>query len=294
MSMRQNYNGEPEEKDTYKHPYEDDHRDFDEYDEPRNNMIPYDPRRIDRRTDYNRRSDGTYAMDMRMNMDRKQDRDIEMGSHHSKDKQIGYHRNGMMRKGHSEDMSNISPEHAFKELLERQAVAVKMHMDMANMFEFLGLKGFKMMHEYQLVEEGACYRKSAKHFLTHYNKMINVDDAEYLDIIPRDWYRYTRFDVTPGVRKRAVIGLFEEWKDWESETKELYSHLATSLINNKHFVAGNYIGELAKETAEEIKKLEKLYLEMKTVEFDSVYVEGMQNKLYNTYKNKLKEVDMSY
>lgn len=300
MSMRQNYNDSNNHQDTYNRQYpEENRRDYDGYDESRNNMIPYDQRREERRPDYNRRSDGTYNMDMRsnggmdMNMDRKQSKDIEMGSY-SSDKQMGYHRNGKMREGYNKGSDSTAPEHAFKEVLERQTIALKMHMDMANMFEFLGLKGFKMMHEYQLVEEGACYRKTAKHYLTHYNKMLEVEDVDFLDIIPRDWYRYTRFEVTPGVRKRAVIELFDEWKEWEQETKELYSHLATSLINNKHFVAGNYIGDLAKETAEEIKKLEKMYLELKTVEFDSVYVEGTQNKLYNTYKNKLKEVDMAY
>ena len=254
---------------------------YDEYEEERR-MSP----RYPQRKPY-RQPEGIY------NMDRRQEHRNEE-EHYTKDNLIGYHRGGGMRTNPSQDMVHSSPEHAFKKVLERQAVALKMHMDMANLFEFLGLKGFKMMHEYQLAEEGACYRNTEKHYLSHYNKLINVDDAEFLSIIPTNWYGYTRFDVTPAIRKRTVIELFDEWKDWEEETKELYSHLATALINNKHFVAGNYIGELAKETAEELKKLEKLYLELKTVEFDSVYVEGMQSRLYNTYKNKLKEVDRAY
>ena len=42
----------------------------------------------------------------------------------------------------------------------RQTVALMFHDEMADLFDFLGLRGFKRMHEYQYMAESVEHRKT--------------------------------------------------------------------------------------------------------------------------------------
>ena len=55
-----------------------------------------------------------------------------------------------------------TPKDIFSEINERFIGAVMMHGQFADYFDFLGLKGFKRMHEYQHIAESLERKKSVQ------------------------------------------------------------------------------------------------------------------------------------
>ena len=81
---------------------------------------------------------------------------------------------------------------AYKRVNQRQVTALMFHDQMADLFDFLGLMGFKRMHEYQYFTEAAEHRGTKRYFINHHNRLLPEDGVEELEVIPDTWYRYSR------------------------------------------------------------------------------------------------------
>ena len=101
----------------------------------------------------------------------------------------------------------------FSVINTRQITALMFHDEMADLFDFLGLRGFKRMHEYQYLAESAEHRTLKRYYLNHHGMLLPDEEIEPVDVIPDDWYQYNRMDVTPAVRKQAVQKAMEQYKE---------------------------------------------------------------------------------
>lgn len=61
-----------------------------------------------------------------------------------------------------------------------------------------------------------------RYFINHHNKLIPKLEVSDPEIIPSSWYKYSRQDVDNGTKKNAVKNGLTLWREWETETKELY------------------------------------------------------------------------
>ena len=168
----------------------------------------------------------------------------------------------------------------------RQVTAMMFHSEMADLFGFLNLDGFKDMHEHQFLCESASFRAIRNYFMTHYGKLIPDEEVYPVEIIPDDWYRYKRTEVTAEVRKQAVKAAIEQYLDWEKETKEVYSQMASLLMSWQKTPDFGKVNELVQEVCEEIKRVEHLYLELKSVNYETEHVLAIQPKLSRKYKSQ--------
>lgn len=172
----------------------------------------------------------------------------------------------------------------------RQFVALRFHNDMADLFDFLGLRGFKRMHEYQFLAESAEYRSVRRYFLNHHGQLLNAGETERVSVIPDDWYKYTREDVSPTVRQQAVQRAMQQYRQWESDTKALYEKCATYLLGWGKVADFNKVNDLIRDVDSELKYLERLCLELQAVEYDCSYLEILQDKYHEKYKEKSKDI----
>lgn len=172
----------------------------------------------------------------------------------------------------------------------RQIYALMFHDEMADLFDFLGLRGFKRMHEYQYLVESSEHRGLKRYYLNHHGKLLPDSEINFVSVIPEDWGQYSRCDVTPGVRKQTVQKAMQQYKDWESETKELYCKCASKLMSWGKVSDFNKINDLVKDVDMELKYLERLCLELSSVDYDNTYLQVIQDKLHEKYKEKTKAI----
>lgn len=168
----------------------------------------------------------------------------------------------------------------------RQVTALMFHSEMADMFGFLGLEGFKCMHEYQFLEESAAHRATKSYYLSHHDKILSDDEVRGIDVVPDEWLRYTRMDVTASIRRQSVEKAMAEYLRWESDTKEIYSHCAEYLLNWHKMSDFKRVLHMVKEVSKELKCLKKIYLKLKASDFSLDYIVELQDELCCKYRHK--------
>lgn len=190
-------------------------------------------------------------------------------------------------------LTEMSEEDIFMAIRDRQISALMFHSQMADLFDFLGMMGFKRMHEYQYFSESAEYRGICRYYTNHHNKILIGGHPKGLEVIPEEWDQYTRFDVTPSVRKQAVERSFNRYREWESETKELYSQYSIALMNLGCVADFNRICELITDVDQELKYLDRILLKLKAISFDAIGMMDMQEELHEHYAEKTRSIDVN-
>lgn len=165
---------------------------------------------------------------------------------------------------------------------------------MADLFDFLGLSGFKRMHEYQYLAESMEHRALKRYYLNHHNKILYDGNIENPHVIPKEWEQYTRFDVTVQVRKQYIEKSFEEYNAWESETKKCYEDYAKALFDMGHVADFNRVNELVTDVDKELKYLDRLLITLRSVAFNEVYVATIQEEIHEEYKKKTEKLGVNF
>lgn len=167
----------------------------------------------------------------------------------------------------------------------RQLSALMFHSEMADLFGFLNLKGFQDMHEHQYLCESACYRALRNFYMAQYGKVLEEDDPELVEVFPESWYGYKRSEVTPEIRRQAVQTALEQYLEWEEETKECYTKYASMLMSWGKTADHAKIHKMIKEVDEEIKRIERMHMDLKSTHFSMDHIMTTQAKLSRKYDN---------
>ena len=178
----------------------------------------------------------------------------------------------------------------FNTISNRQIKALMFHNEMADYFDFLGLNGFKRMHEYQYLKESAELRGTHRYILNHLNKLVPDDRIESVSVIPSNWYNFKRSDVDVSTRKNAVKEALQKYYDWEQETLTIFENAFVEMSKLGKIAYTNKIMDLICDVDKELKCVCRMWLKYKAVDFDMVLIEEEQNELHEKYKNKTKEI----
>ena len=68
---------------------------------------------------------------------------------------------------------NGSCKELFEKIVNRQIAALMFHDKMADLYDFLGLYGFKRVHEYQYLSESIAFRGVKRYFINHHNMLLS-------------------------------------------------------------------------------------------------------------------------
>lgn len=188
------------------------------------------------------------------------------------------------------DAKEMSCPEIFMAIRDRQITALMFHSQMADLFDFLGLRGFKRMHEYQYLSESMDNRGLDRYYLNHHNKLLVGGHPRGVEVIPAEWGQYTRFDVTPQVRKQAVEKFLSRYRTWEVETKDLLSIYCKSLMDMGNVADFNKVNSLLEKVDQELKVLDRLILSLDSVSYDEVYMVSIQDSIHSTYQKKTLEL----
>lgn len=182
-------------------------------------------------------------------------------------------------------MSEIS---IFSEIVTHQIQGVMLHDDLANMFDFMALSGFKCMQEYQAKCEFSKMRETNHYAINHMNTMLESrSTTRAKDIVPSSWRNATRFDVGENDRKSKVKELFMKWREWEKETKAFYQKKFKELHDMGLIASAEFVEELLEDVDHELNRIEKKILCYSSVGWDSVFILEQQSELKHKYKEKM-------
>lgn len=181
--------------------------------------------------------------------------------------------------------SEMTCTEIFQEISKRQITALMLHDQLKDLYDFLGLPGFKCWHYHQFIQESKGFQKLKHYFVSTHNKLLNHAKTEQpKQLIPDDWYNYTRMDVTPQLRKQYVEMSFEVYKDWEEETKRCYEEYSKALYDMGKTADACRVECLVNDVSCELKQLYKWMIKLKASGYDAGYILDIQSYFHKRYK----------
>lgn len=184
----------------------------------------------------------------------------------------------------------MTVDEIFTELASHMIKGMMIHEQLANYYDFLGLEGYRMCHEYHFKHETCNYRKLCHYYITHYNKLISDERIEDPKVVPDSWYKYSRSDVDMATKKTSVKTGLTKWVTWESETKKLYEKAYKDLMELGEVAGALYIQEFVCDVDHELKKAKQYWLDKEAVSYDMEVIMSEQKSKHKKYKEKI-EID---
>lgn len=180
----------------------------------------------------------------------------------------------------------MTVDEIYAKIAQHMIKGLMVHEQLANYYDFLGLRGYKRCHEYHFLDETCAYRSLCRYFINHHNKLIPYLPVEDPKVIPDSWYRYTRQDVDNGTKKNAIKNGLTIWLDWEKETKKLYEQMYKELMGIDEVASALKIKELVCDVDCELKKVERYSLDSKSIDYSLEIIVPSQSELHEKYRKK--------
>lgn len=171
-----------------------------------------------------------------------------------------------------------------------QVKGIMFHAQMADYFDFLNLRGFKRLHEYQYMSESAEYRKTCRFCINHCYKLCKIGQTDDPHIIPDRWYSARRSEVDTNTKRRAVVEAFEQYVLWEQNTLQLYEQCYSELVAEGKIAIADYVKNLIADVADELKNASRLHMELANTDGDIIHVYDLQEAIHEDYKQKTRVV----
>lgn len=178
----------------------------------------------------------------------------------------------------------------YTQIAEHMLEGIMFHEASANYYDFLNLKGFKRMHEYQYLEETCNYRLICRYYLNHHNKLVPHTQPTPSNIIPENWYKYTRQDVDINTKRNAIKTNITEWIKWEKSVKAFYSSMYKELCDIGEIADAIMLKDLIVDVDMEIKNADRLMLDLKSADYAMDVIIPMQEEIHEMYRKLTEDV----
>lgn len=183
-----------------------------------------------------------------------------------------------------------SVEAIFSEINARMIAALMFHDQMSDYFDFLGMKGYKRLHEYQYFSESLERKKLDQYYINHHNKLIPDSYSGQVSMIPDGWRTANRISVGKSTKQKGIEDGFNQYHEWEADTKSLYEHYSSRLREMDAVADAIMVERLVEDVDKELKKLEGIIVDLISSGYDMVYITESQQGIHDKYKSKLHKI----
>lgn len=111
------------------------------------------------------------------------------------------------------------------------------------------------------------------------------------NIIPANWYNYTRYDVDAGTKRTAVKDGFKKWLEYEKETRQYLSQMAQRLEQMNEREAARKLDHLIEHVEKEIQTAENKMMNLESTGYDMNYILQQQEELKQHYADKIRKMN---
>ena len=181
-------------------------------------------------------------------------------------------------------------EEIFSNISAHMIKGIMFHAQMADYFDFLGLKGYKRLHEYHYFDESIMFRKLSRYYINNCSRLIDEQAAENPHSIPESWHRYQREDVDVNTKRSATKTAFQSWVDWENGTLKMYEKAYTELIELGEIALAMFIKAYMCDVEKELKCARRMNLDLKSIDYDMSVIVHKQEKIHEKYKEKTENI----
>lgn len=183
-----------------------------------------------------------------------------------------------------------SAEAIYSEINARMIAALMFHDQMADYFDFLGMKGYKRLHEYQYFMESLERKKLNQYYINHHNRLIPDVYTGQVSMIPENWQTANRISVGKSTKQKGIEDGFNQYHEWESETKSLYEHYSSRLREMGAVADAIIVEKLIQDVDCELKVLERMIVDLISSGYDMIYITESQKGIHDKYKAKMCEI----
>lgn len=183
-----------------------------------------------------------------------------------------------------------SVEAIFSEINARMIAALMFHDQMSDYFDFLGMKGYKRLHEYQYFSESLERKKLNQYYINRHNKLIPNAYSGQVSMIPDSWLTANRISVGKSTKQKGIEDGFNQYHEWEADTKSIYEHYSSRLRELGAVADAIMVERLVEDVDKELKKLEGIIVDLISSGYDMVYITESQQGIHDKYKSKLHEI----
>ena len=226
---------------------------------------------------------------------------------------------------------NPNTQQLYSELIDRMKQGVEMHEQLADYYGFLNLPGYQKCHEYQMLCELLTYRKAKDSYMKEYNQLVPLygmmynltnmgnngmngnnnnnsnnnsntngmnnmtmgnGNYNYRNVIPQNWYKYTRYDVDANTKRNAVRDGFKKWLDYEKETKQFLTEMVKKLEQADDRETARKLDYLIDHVEKEIETAEEKMMALENSGYDMNYILQQQDHLKAKYADKIRKLNM--
>ena len=178
-------------------------------------------------------------------------------------------------------------EEIFNKLASHMCEGVRFHDEAAKAYDYLNFEGLYKCHIYHATEEKHGFLLLSHYYMTHYFKLLQLENIPDSKLIPDTWYKYTTQVVDGGTKRNAIKELMEKWIKWEQETKKLYEQMRRELYELGETAAALYIDTYIDDVDKELVDAQKKLNRLETIGYDLIEITNWQEHLYKKYTKKL-------
>ena len=224
------------------------------------------------------------------------------------------------------NQNNQELQALYSELINRMKQGVEMHEQLADYYAFLNLPGYQKCHEYQMLCELLTYRKAKDMYMKEYNQLVpptymvnntltnmtnnknnnqqninqqpsNMNNIPFnnqnyaQNVIPTNWYGYSRYEVDAGTKRSSVKDGFKKWLDYEKDTKNYLMRMAQQLEQMNEREAARKLDHLIEHVEKEIETAENKMMDLESTGYDMAYILQQQNELQRHYAEKIRTMN---
>ena len=121
--------------------------------------------------------------------------------------------------------------------------------------------------------------------------MMNNGKNYANNVIPANWYNYTRYDVDQGTKRTAVKDGFKKWLEYEKETRQYLSQMAQRLEQMNEREAARKLDHLIEHIEKEIETAENKMMNLESTGYDMNYILQQQEELKQHYADKIRKMN---
>ena len=173
---------------------------------------------------------------------------------------------------------------------DQLTTAIQFHRENEQLYAFLALHGFEMLHLYQYITESETKQKLKKHIITMYD-VIQPDCAPRdINLIAPLIGNVKRSQLSANSRWTILQNVWNSYIDWEKSTLDKYIGIAKQLINESAIVDYNFVNLIIDDVTEELINILDSETQMAAIEWDMPQILAMQTEIYDKYYKKLQHI----
>ena len=127
--------------------------------------------------------------------------------------------------------------------------------------------------------------------MNNMSSMANSGKNYANNVIPTNWYNYTRYDVDQGTKRTAVKDGFKKWLEYEKETRQYLSQMAQRLEQMNEREAARKLDHLIEHVEKEIATAEDKMMNLESTGYDMNYILQQQEELKRHYADKIRKMN---